>query len=221
MKYLPCVEIEPTETAGASVIWLHGLGANGHDFEPIVPELGLGDDTSVRFVFPHAPQIAVSINNGMKMPAWYDITDLNLGRKIDQTQLQQSAKEIENLIARENERGVPSQKIIIAGFSQGGAVGYEIALSYQDTLAGLIALSTYFATKETVQYSTANKSLPIFIGHGTHDQMVVSNLGVSAHEILKEKKYPVEYHTYEVAHGVNLQEIKDIGIWISKILELE
>ena len=117
--------------------------------------------------------------------------------------------------------GVPSQKIIIAGFSQGGAVGYEIALSYQDTLAGLIALSTYFATKETVQYSAANKSLPIFIGHGNHDQMVVSNLGVSAHEILKEKKYPVEYHTYEVAHGVHLQEIKDIGIWISKILELE
>jgi len=220
MEYLPCVEIEPFKRAQSSVIWLHGLGANGHDFEPIVPQLEL-ETASVRFIFPHAPHIPVSINNGMQMPAWYDIKDLDLGRKIDETQLQQSAKEIGKLIVRENDRGVPSDKIVIAGFSQGGAVGYEVALSHSNSLAGLIALSTYFATKDTVQYSPANKSLPIFIGHGNHDQMVLPELGITAHERLKYNNYPVEYHSYEVAHGVNLEEIKDIGIWINKILGLK
>ena len=163
MDYLPCVEIEPQVQAHASVIWLHGLGANGHDFEPIVPELRIATK-SVRFIFPHAPSIPVSINNGMRMPAWYDITDLDLERKIDQLQLEKSADEIRKLILRENERGVVSEKIIIAGFSQGGAVGYEIALSYEHRLAGLVALSTYFPTKDTVNsVSYTHLTLPTIL----------------------------------------------------------
>jgi phospholipase/carboxylesterase len=220
MDYLPCVEIEPQEQAQSSVIWLHGLGANGHDFEPIVPELGIATK-SVRFIFPHAPSIPVSINNGMRMPAWYDITDLNLKRKIDQSQLEKSAEEIRKLILRENKRGVLSEKIIIAGFSQGGAVGYETALSYKSPLAGLIALSTYFPTKNTVKYSQQNQSIPVFIGHGEQDQMVLPELGIEAQNHLQDRSYSVEYHSYQVAHGVNLEEIKDIGIWINKVLDLE
>ena len=220
MDYLPCVEIEPQEQAQSSVIWLHGLGANGHDFEPMVPELGIATK-SVRFIFPHAPSIPVSINNGMRMPAWYDITDLDLDRKIDQLQLEKSANEIRKLILRENERGVVSEKIIIAGFSQGGAVGYEITLSYKDRLAGLVALSTYFPTKDTVNYSQQNQSTPIFIGHGTQDQMVLPGLGDEAHRHLQSRSYPVEYHSYEVGHGVNLEEIKDIGVWINRVLDLK
>jgi phospholipase/carboxylesterase len=220
MDYLPCVEIEPQEQAQSSVIWLHGLGANGHDFESIVPELGISTK-SVRFIFPHAPSIPVSINNGMRMPAWYDISNLDLEKKIDQPQLEKSAEEIGKLILRENERGILSKNIIIAGFSQGGAVGYEVALSYKDSLAGLVALSTYFPTKNTVKYSVENKSIPVFIGHGNQDQMVSAELGIEAHRHLQDRSYPVEYHSYEVGHGVNLEEIKDIGIWINKALDLE
>jgi phospholipase/carboxylesterase len=133
---LKCVEIEPHGVAEFTVIWLHGLGANGHDFEPVVPSLRIDPTLQIRFVFPHAPHIPVSINNGMEMPAWYDIINLDLGREIDATQLRNSAIEISGLIARENERGIKTENIIIAGFSQGGAVGYELALSHPNKLAG-------------------------------------------------------------------------------------
>jgi len=213
---LKCVEIEPHGAAEFTVIWLHGLGANGHDFEPIVPSLRIDPTLQVRFVFPHAPHIPVSINNGMEMPAWYDIINLDLGREIDATQLRNSAIEISGLIARENERGIKTENIIIAGFSQGGAVGYELALSYPNKLAGLIALSTYFATQKTIKLSPANRKLPVFIGHGRQDQMVLPKMGKEAYDFLEDQNYPVEHHEYEVAHGVDMDEVKEIGTWINR-----
>jgi phospholipase/carboxylesterase len=218
---LKCVEIEPDGPAEFSVIWLHGLGANGHDFEPIVPSLGIDETLQIRFVFPHAPHIPVSINNGMEMPAWYDIINLDLGGEIDATQLRNSAYEISRLISRENERGITAENIIIAGFSQGGAVGYEIALSYPEKLAGLIALSTYFATEKTIKLSSANNKLPVFIGHGRHDQMVLPKKGKEAYNFLKNKQYPVEHHEYEVAHGVDMDEVREIGSWINRVFNVE
>ena len=215
IKLLDCVEIEPKNTATASVIWLHGLGANGHDFEPVVPHLGIAEDLAVRFAFPHAPSIPVTINNGVEMPAWYDILEMNLERQIDEAQLRASADAVVSLIKRENERGVESSRIIIAGFSQGGAVAFELALSYPERLAGLIALSTYFATRNTVALSSANADLPAFIGHGKADPMVPESFGAASFSHLTEMGYPVEYHTYPLEHGVDLDEIKDIGVWIN------
>ncbi len=219
MDLLPCVEIEPPAPATAAVIWLHGLGANGHDFEPVVPHLGLPETLAVRFVFPHAPEIPVTINNGYVMPAWYDILVMDLGREVDADQLRSSAAAVGQLIEREKARGIPSERIIIAGFSQGGAVGYELALSWPERLGGLVTLSTYFPTAESVAYSPANHDLPVFIGHGRLDPMVSESLGASAHALLQARGYPVEYHTYNVEHGVDMVEIRDIGTWIRKRLE--
>ena len=221
MDYLPCVEIEPADTAKASVIWLHGLGADGHDFEPIVPHLGISDTNPTRFVFPHAPAIPVTINNGMAMPAWYDILEMHLDRRVDEDQLRASAGAVARLIEREIERGVAANRIVIAGFSQGGAVAFELALSYPQRLAGLIALSTYFATRESIKRHEANADLPVFIGHGQHDPVVNEDYGQASHAALKALGYPAEYHLYPVEHGVDMQEIKDIGAWINGVLEAE
>ena len=150
-SYLTCVEIEPSTPATASVLWLHGLGADGHDFEPIVPELRLPRDAGVRFVFPNAPAIPVTINGGMVMPAWYDILALDIGRHVDEQQLRQSADAVAALVDREIERGIDSRRIVIAGFSQGGAVAYQLALSDPRPLAGLLVLSAYFPTARTIR----------------------------------------------------------------------
>ena len=142
MSILPHIEIEPPSTANATIIWLHGLGATGRDFEPVVPELNLPDNMAVRFIFPHAPEIPVTINGGYIMPAWYDILEMTLDRKVDEQQLRQSSAEVHAFIDREIERGIDSHRIIIAGFSQGGAVAFDAALTYPKPLAGLLALST-------------------------------------------------------------------------------
>lgn len=203
----------------AAVIWLHGLGADGNDFAPIVPALQLPVNLAVRFIFPHAPSIAVTINGGMVMPAWYDILEMSLERKIDETQIQASAQRVRDFITALVADGVPAQRIIVAGFSQGGAVAYEAALSYPHKLAGLLALSTYFATKESISLTDENKDLPIFIGHGTQDAIVPHTLGQQANELLTSKGYPSVYKTYPVAHGVHNQEITDIGHWIAQCLQ--
>lgn len=213
--YLPCVEIEAKQTATAAVIWLHGLGANGHDFEPIVPALGLPKDLHVRFVFPHAPEIPVTINNGMRMPAWYDILELNLERKVDEAQLIASANTVGDLIAREIERGVASDKIVLAGFSQGGAVGYQLALTYPQRLAGLLALSTYFATRHSIVPHPVNAKLPIVIHHGQYDQLVPEKIGRMSADVLTEWGYPVAYKTYPMEHAVCPPQIRDIGKWLA------
>ena len=155
-----------------AVIWLHGLGASGHDFEPVVPQLGLSDDMAVRFIFPHAPKRPVTVNGGMIMPAWYDILEMSLDRKVDTAQIEESSQQIQDLIRREIEQGVAPEHIVIAGFSQGGAVAYHVALGYPERLAGLMTLSTYLATNDNIDYSTANKDMPILIEHGSHDPVV-------------------------------------------------
>ena len=215
MALLPCVEVEPQSAATASVIWMHGLGADGHDFEPIVPHIGLAAEHSVRFVFPHAPSIPVTINNGFVMPAWYDILDMQIERRVDEQQLRASVHSVAALVARERDRGIAASRIIIAGFSQGGAVGYELALTYPERLAGLMALSTYFATQNTIAPNAANTGLPILICHGTRDPVVAETYGSASAKRLTALGYAVEYRTYPNEHGVSLDEIKDIGRWIN------
>lgn len=201
-----------------AVIWLHGLGASGHDFEPVVPQLGLSNDMAVRFIFPHAPNIPVTINGGMVMPAWYDILEMSLERKVDIAQIEQSAQKIHDLITREIEHGVAPENIVIAGFSQGGAVAYHVALGYPKPLAGLMALSTYLATNDDLEYSTANQNIPVLIEHGTHDPVVPVVLGQQAQQLLSAKGYNVEYNTYPMAHQVCMPQIQNIGKWLNKVL---
>ena len=215
---LEAVEIETQAQPSASVIWLHGLGANGHDFEPIIPELQLPENLRVRFIFPHAPKRVITINGGMLMPAWYDIMTHDIDRKVDIKQLLNSTQEIAKLVDRELDRGINSERIIIAGFSQGGAVGYELALSYPKPLGGLLALSTYFATKSTIEYHPANHSLPIFIGHGSHDTVVPEVLGKQADQLLKEKGYATHYRSYGIEHSVCMEEVTDISHWLQQRL---
>ena len=193
---LRCVEIEPSAQATASVIWLHGLGASGHDFEPIVPELQLPADLAVRFIFPHAPQIPVTVNGGMVMPAWYDILAMDIDRKVDEAGVLASADAVDALIKQEIARGIPSERIIIAGFSQGGAVAYQAALRHPQPLAGLLTLSTYMAMPVTP--SNANASLPVMICHGSMDPMVPEQLGQRAAATLTELGYSPQYKSYPI-----------------------
>lgn len=215
---LPAVEIEPGNEADAAVIWLHGLGASGHDFEPIVPELRLPDTLAIRFVFPHAPSIPVTINGGMVMPAWYDILSMEFGREIDEQQIRQSATAVSRLIDREIERGIDSQRIIVAGFSQGGAVALHAALSYPKPLAGLMGLSCYFPTHKSLTPHAANKELPIHLFHGIYDPMVPQALGQHALEVLKSWGYQPLYETYPMEHAVCPDEIVAISRWLQQRL---
>ena len=220
-NYLDAVVVEhnPSQKKiDRAVIWLHGLGASGHDFEPVVPQLGLADDMAVRFIFPHAPKRPVTVNGGMVMPAWYDILEMSLERKVDVTQIETSAQQIRDLIAREIELGVKPEHIVIAGFSQGGAVAYHVALSHPERLAGLMTLSTYLATNDNIEYSAANRDLSILIEHGTHDPIVPVMLGEQAQQLLTNKGYNVEYHTYPMAHQVCMPQIQNIGKWLNKVL---
>ena len=218
MTHLPCIEIEPDGDAGSAVIWLHGLGANGHDFEPVVPELHLPANAGVRFVFPHAPAIPVTINGGMVMPAWYDILDLRIDSQVDVERLDQSARHTQALIDREIDRGVASERIVVAGFSQGGAVAYEAALSYPRPLAGIIALSTYFATETSVELDDVNRGIPIFIGHGAYDPIVPERLGRHASDTLREQGFATTYRSYRMEHSVCAEEIVDIAQWLRATL---
>ena len=218
MSLLPCVEVNAPGEPESTVIWLHGLGASGHDFEPIVPELRLPTSMAVRFIFPHAPSIPVTINGGYVMPAWYDITEMTIDRKIDTRQIDASARAIHALIEREIENGIPAERIVIAGFSQGGAVGYEAALSYPERLGGLMAMSTYFATHDTIQLHSANAEIPIHIFHGKMDPVVPESLGQKAFELLLAKGYRPDYKTYAMEHSVHPNQIKDISMWLENVL---
>ena len=215
---LPALEIETATPITASVIWLHGLGADGHDFESVVPELRLPKDMGVRFIFPHAPAIPVTINGGYVMPAWYDILEMDIDRKIDETHLLESAQAIARLIDREIERGIPSRRIVLAGFSQGGAVAYQTALTYPQPLAGLLALSTYFATANSIVPHESNKTIPVNIQHGTYDDVVPEALGTRAYTTLTARGYHATYHTYPMQHQLCLEQIQAISVWLQKVL---
>lgn len=217
MTVLPCVEVEPQEPANAAVIWLHGLGADGHDFEPIVPHIQLPQGVHARFVFPHAPKIPVTINGGMTMPAWYDILEMSIARSVDETQLRQSAAQALALIEREMERGIPAERIVLAGFSQGGAVAYEAALTAPYKLAGVMCLSTYLATHESVNPNEINKETPFLVQHGNQDPVVPVQLGEHARKWLENKGYQVTYQTYPMAHQVCGPQINDVSAWLSGV----
>jgi len=218
MNYLPCVEVQlnPQAEVVGSIIWLHGLGADGNDFVPVVRELHLPATLNLRFVFPHAASIPITINNGYVMPAWYDIYEMTLDRKIDTAQLCASAAQVHALIEREIERGVPSEKIVIAGFSQGGAVAYEAALSFTKPLAGLLALSTYFATHETIVENTANKNIPILIQQGSEDSVVSEVLGQRAYRQLTDRGYAVQYESYPMGHTLCGEQVVAISKWLQE-----
>ena len=218
MKFLNPIKLETNSPVTASVIWLHGLGANGHDFEPIVPQLHLPTSLGIRFIFPHAPEMPVTINGGYVMPAWYDILDMKIDRKVDVTQLVASANFVQTLIDREIESGIDSKRIILAGFSQGGAVGYQAALTYPQSIGGLIAMSTYFATSDSVQLHSANSSLPIKIFHGTEDPVVSESLGTLAVDKLSAMGLSPDYQTYPMAHNVCAEEVDAISSWIQHVL---
>ncbi len=218
MNTLACETVETKSTIDSSVIWLHGLGASGHDFVPIVPALGLPADMGVRFIFPHAPSIPVTINGGMVMPAWYDILAMDMERKIDSDQIIASADAVIALVEREIAAGIPSSRIVLAGFSQGGAVCYQAALSYDKPLAGLMAMSTYFATHKNILVTEANKSLPVHLFHGIHDSMVPEAMGKHALEALKALGYEPQYKTYPMDHEVCPKEVRDISAFLQRVL---
>jgi len=215
---LTSIEIEPNSPANATVIWLHGLGADGHDFEPIVPELNLPPEMAIRFIFPNAPSIPVTINNGYIMPAWYDVLEMSIEREVDEVQLKESAQSIAAFIDREISRGINSERIIIAGFSQGGAVAYQTALTYPKPLAGILGLSTYFATQDSIKVDQANQNIPIQIYHGSKDDVVPEVLGQQSYDKFQAMGLPVNYATYPIEHSVCLEEIDEISKWFQVIL---
>lgn len=218
MSVLPYVEVAPAEPANAAVIWLHGLGADGHDFEPIVPHIHLPAEVQARFIFPHAPRIPVTINGGMTMPAWYDILEMTIERNVDEQQLRVSAAQALELVQHQIALGIPAHRIVLAGFSQGGAVAYEAGLTAQMTLAGVMCLSTYLATHASVQPAHANTKTEFLIQHGTQDPIVPEQLGQHARDWLKMRGYPVLYQTYPMAHQVCPAQINDISAWLSRVL---
>lgn len=217
-KQLPAIEIEPHQgKADAAVIWLHGLGADGHDFEGVIPELGLPANHGIRFILPHAPAIPVTLNNGMVMPAWFDILDLNNG-KLNVRQLLASAAAVHSLIDREMERGVASERILLIGFSQGGAVNYQAALTYDKPLGGMLAMSSYFPTGDVIEVHPANSSIPIQIFHGLHDTVLPVLLAQRSKARLEALGLHPEYKIYPIDHEVAAEEIRDTAAWIRRIL---
>jgi phospholipase/carboxylesterase len=220
VSQLEAIEIETATSPGASIIWMHGLGADGHDFVDIVPELGLPARPGVRFVFPHAPKRPVTINGGYVMRAWYDIRDDGGVRREDAAGVRASQTSIEALIQREKERGVPAASIVIAGFSQGGAMALHTSLRHRERLAGVMALSCSLPLADTLaaEAAPANRDVPIFMAHGTHDPMIPMARAMRARETLVGLGYRVEWHEYPMPHSVSLEEVRDISAWLGKVL---
>jgi len=217
---LEAIEIETAASPGASIIWMHGLGADGHDFVDVVPELGLPARPGVRFVFPHAPMRPVTINGGYVMRAWYDIRDDDGVRREDPAGVRASQRAIEALIAREKERGVPAAAIVLAGFSQGGAMALHTALRHTERLAGVMALSCSLPLSDTLagEAAPANRDVAIFMAHGTHDPMIPMARALRAREVLTGLGYRLEWHEYPMPHSVCVEEIAHIGAWLAKVL---
>jgi phospholipase/carboxylesterase len=215
--YLPTIEVETAPHPKFAVLWLHGLGADGSDFVPIIDELGLPSSLAVRFIFPHAPMIPVTCNGGYVMRAWYDIEFLDGSRRADVAGIRASCRAVRGLIGRENERGIPTRNIVLAGFSQGGAVAYTAGLTHPDSLAGIVALSTYIPSPETLlaEFSEANRRTPIFAAHGVDDDIVPLALGVAARDLLQANDCAVEWHAYRMPHSVCAEEIAAIGRWLA------
>ncbi|GAB3102750.1 alpha/beta hydrolase [Lysobacter terrae] len=215
---LETVEHETGPEPQWSVLWLHGLGADGHDFAPIVPELVRKDWPALRFVFPHAPVRPVTINNGVRMRAWYDIRDMNLANRADETGVDESVTQTEALIAREAARGIPASRLLLAGFSQGGAIALATALRRTQPVAGVIALSTYLPMPERLARETTPEatSQPLFMAHGQFDPVVPYAGGDFSARKLRELGFAVDWHAYPMAHQVCAEEIRDLGTWMAQ-----
>jgi phospholipase/carboxylesterase len=223
-KLLDAIEIETGKNPTASIVWMHGLGADGNDFVPIVGELGLGTAPAVRFIFPHAPMRPVTINNGYVMRAWYDVSFGDLegkSRRADEEGVRQSQAQINALVEREEKRGISAANIVLAGFSQGGAIALHTGLRHPRKLAGVMALSTYLPLAESlpVEASAANKGTPVFMAHGLFDPVVPLMMGAGSMTFLTGLGYSVEWHQYPMQHSVCAEEIRDIGAWLGKVLK--
>ncbi|MCF2949158.1 alpha/beta hydrolase [Paraglaciecola aquimarina] len=213
---LPYVEVNPTTTAKATVIWLHGLGDSGNGFAPIVPELKMPEELAVRFIFPHAPVRPVTINNGMEMRAWYDIKSMDFSSRADRTGVNESADLVEALIEKEIAQGIPADKIILAGFSQGGVIALHLGTRYPHKLAGIMSLSSYMCEPETLtaEAHSANKDTSIFVAHGQHDDVVPMFMGNAAFKTLESNGYPASWREYPMQHNVCVPELNDISTWL-------
>ena len=215
---LETVEIETAPAPSDSILWLHGLGADGHDFAPIVPELRL--PFAVRFVFPHAPMRAVTVNNGAVMRAWYDVRCIGGERREDAEGVRASQAQVEALIAREESRGIPARRLVLAGFSQGGAMALYTGLRHPERLAGILALSCFLPLADTLEAEAApaNRDVPIFFAHGIHDPLIPLARARYAHDKLVELGWRVEWHEYPMPHSVCMEEVNDVSAWLTKVL---
>lgn len=216
---LDTLELSITSQTDASVIWLHGLGADGSDFEPVVEALDL---PGIRFILPHAPYRAVTLNNGYQMRAWYDLYGLTPGSQQDEAGIRQSQSEIEALIAVEKARGIETSRIVLAGFSQGGAIALHTALRHAEPLAGVLALSTYLPLRSqlTEEASPANRNIPIFMAHGSFDTVITHEIAIAAADLLKQQNFRLTWHEYPMAHSVCMEEIDDIRQFLRAVLSI-
>jgi phospholipase/carboxylesterase len=217
---LEAVEIETGRNPTGTVLWLHGLGADGHDFAPIVPQLVTPDERPLRFIFPHAPVRPVTVNGGAAMRAWYDILGFNRGIPQDEVGIRASDEEVGALIRRENQRGIATSRIVLGGFSQGGAISLFSGPRYPEKLAGIMGLSCYMLLEDALptERTRANYQTPIFLAHGSQDPLVDVRRGTEAKQLLEAGGYPVEWHAYPMPHSVCPQEIVDIAAWLRKVL---
>ncbi|HEY7037800.1 MAG TPA: dienelactone hydrolase family protein [Methylomirabilota bacterium] len=217
---LDSIQVETAPNPTVTVIWMHGLGADGHDFGPIVPELGLPARPAIRFVFPHAPLRPVTINQGHVMRAWYDIRALAGVRREDEAGVRQSAQQVEALMERECQRGIEPGRLVLAGFSQGGAMALHVGLRHSERLAGVLALSCYLPLAATLatEASPANRDVPIFWAHGVHDPMIPLAMAEHGREQVAALGYPIEWHQYPMPHSVCAEEIADIARWLGRVL---
>jgi phospholipase/carboxylesterase len=213
------VEVATGAEPRGSVIWMHGLGADGWDFVPVVRELPLPADLPLRFIFPHAPERAVTINNGFVMRAWYDIKQNDIARLPDEGGIRESQASVEALIARERGRGVADERIVLAGFSQGGAIALQAGLRHREKLAGIVALSTYLPLEDSLdrEASAANKGTPIFMAHGTQDPIIPLQLAETSMRALTQRGYDVEWHTYPMPHAVCAEEVEALGTFLTRV----
>ena len=221
MTDLPIVIETGSQAADSCVIWLHGLGADGHDFEPIVPELRLDSDLNIRFIFPHAPMIAVTINQGFVMRAWYDIRENRIEAEQDEAGIRKSAQALEKLIEQQVASGIAAERIVLAGFSQGGAIALFTALRYPEQLAGVMVLSSYMPLSSSLEHekSDANSAIPVFLVHGSDDPVIPVDLAYRTRAQLEQEGYTPQWHEYRgMAHSVSAQELLDISAWLQQVL---
>lgn len=220
MTLLEHIQIETGPNPTASIIWMHGLGADGNDFVPLVQELDYTGLPAIRFVFPHAQTMPVTINGGYVMRAWYDIVGTDLTRREDENGLRASQQQIEALIAREKERGIPASKIILAGFSQGCAMTLQTGLRHPEKLAGMLCLSGYLplADKTAAERTPESQQVPIFMAHGRQDPVVTINRAEQSRDLLQSLGYDIEWHEYMMQHSLCIEEVRDINAWLRKVL---